>query len=191
MMAAGVCRKKGSTVLLGATGAVLLLVLLAPVAGIRAQESLSLELDVQRRAQSASLVPVDGDYVGYDVTIKNTGGSPIEAQLVWVRFVSASGNTDSKAVFSVPTLAPGASTQLHLGPFKMLEGGQHCLYLGVNKDGDFEAPNEIAFNYAPDSCADSIQAYHPALASAIPAGAGLTAAGAALIGWYLKTRMRP
>lgn len=155
---------------------------------VNGQENRSAELQISRELQSGELVPIIGDYVSYEVTVKNTGSSVIEGQLLWVHFASAHGKTDSKAAFSIPALAPGASTRLHIGPFKMLESGEHCISLGVNRDGDLEAPNQVALNYLPNQCADSITSYAPALATLLPAGAVLALAGAIFLGWPLKRR---
>lgn len=147
---------------------------------------LSAELEISRSVQSNELVPVVGEYVRYDATMKNTGALAIHDQILWVHFVSDNGKTDSKTTFSIPTLAPGASTELHLGPFKMLESGNHCLVVGVNREGKIGTPNQVSLNYSTAQCADSFFVYMPMVAIFLPVGIGVAAAGAIFIVWRLK-----
>lgn len=188
MMTASLMHEKHNACLWAAIGIMCMMVLSLAGSWAQAEQDMSAELEVSRRLQSVGLVPVVGEYVSYDVMIKNTGGSTIEHQLLWVHFVSDNGKTDSKATFSIPQLAPDASAELRIGPFKMLASGNHCLYLGANRDGDMEAPNQVTLNYLPDKCADSITSYAPVVATWLPAGAGLVLAGVALLGWYLVRR---
>lgn len=164
--------------------------LIMPLAGdwAHGEESLAAELQISRELQSDNLVPVVGDYVSYEVTMKNIGGSTIEGQRLWTHFVSANGKTDSKATFSIPPIEPDSDTTLHIGPFKMLESGDHCLYLGANNDGDLEMPNHVALNYLPNQCTDSITSYTSAFATLFPVGAVLALAGTVFLGWYIKKR---
>lgn len=139
----------------------------------------SAELDVVRHVQSPGLLPAAGEYVRYDVTVRNTGGVPIEGQQLWARF--ASRTNESASSFSIPYIAPGESRQFHLGPFKMPETGDYYLYLGINGDGTPGVPGSVDLNYLPDQSADTIAAYDPAVVMLVPAGAAIAAAGAALV----------
>jgi len=149
------------------------------------------ELSLERRVQSQGLFPATGDYVGYDVTIKNTGPSAIEGMVLWVKFVPAQGaEVGSSARFEVPLIAPGASAQLHLGPFKLHGAGDHALYLGINKAGDAKSPDEVALNTKPSVPVDSITALEPVAAVVLPAGIGLAATGAGLLAWLFYAKKR-
>jgi hypothetical protein len=87
--------------------------------------------------------------------------------------VSAGGKSDSRAEFVIPSLAPGQVKQLHLGPFKVAEAGEHFLYLGL--EGIVEP-------------ADSFVAYRDGTGNTIVAGAAIAGAGVVLVAWYLKKR---
>lgn len=126
--------------------------------------------------------------MSYDVVVKNTGASSIEDQLLWVHFVSAKAKTDSKAAFSIPSLATDASATLHVGPFKMLESGEYCPHVGANKGGALEAPIQVTLNYMPNQCTDSITSYTPAFATLLIMDIILALAGAIFVGWYHKKR---
>lgn len=149
------------------------------------------ELSLERHVQSQGLFPAVGDYVRYDITIKNTGLSTIEGMSLWVNFVPVqANNAGSMAKFEVPLLAPGTSTQLHLGPFKLHAAGEHALYLGINRAGDAKSPDEVALNTKPGAPVDSVTAFEPAAAAVFLAGAGLAAAGVGLLAWLFYVRKR-
>jgi hypothetical protein len=150
-----------------------------------AQQDMQAELSISHTVQSQNLLPVVGDYVRYDVTIENTGSLPIEGQKLWVRFATAQGE-GSDAVFQISYIAPGASAQLHLGPFKMHSAGEHLLTLGANSEGDPGLPNDVALDVSGP--ADSVTAYSPAVAATLPASMGLIAAGAGFIVWHFARR---
>lgn len=153
-----------------------------------AGQDASAEFFILRQVQSSGIVPVVGEYVGYEVTLKNNGSSPIENQFLWVHFFSANGKSDSQAAFSIHSLTLGESRQFHIGPFKMLESGKHCLNIGVNRDGEVGAPNQVSLNYLPNQCVDSLTVYHPWFATFLPAGIGIASAGALFLVWYFKRR---
>lgn len=142
------------------------------------------ELSLERHVQSQGLFPAAGDYVRYDVTVKNTSPSAIEGMSLWVNFVPVQGSdVGSSARFEVPLLAPGASTLLHLGPFKLHSAGEHALYLGINRAGDAKSPDDIALNTKPGVSVDSVTALEPAVIAVLPAGVGIAAAGTGLLAW--------
>lgn len=149
-------------------------------------------LTLERHVQSQGLFPVQGDYVLYDITVKNTGTQTIEGRSLWVSFVpvQAAGEAGSSARFEVPALAPGTSALLHAGPFKLHGAGRHALYVGINKAGDAKSPDDVALNTAPGAPVDSVDALDPAIATAIPAGAGMAAGGVALLAWLFFARKR-
>jgi hypothetical protein len=126
------------------------------------------EISVSR--QSPAIIEA-GDYVSYEATVTNAGAPASEGALQ-VHFVSAGGKSDSRAEFTIPSLAPGQTKQLHLGPFKVVEAGEHFLYLGTE-------------NVEP---ADSFVAYGAGTGNAAVAGAAVAGAGGALVAWYLKKR---
>ncbi|AIF83502.1 conserved repeat protein [Candidatus Nitrososphaera evergladensis SR1] len=149
------------------------------------------ELSLERQVQSQGLFPAAGDYVRYDVTIRNTGPSAIEGRSLWVDFVPMRGGHEgSSAKFEVPLLAPGASAQLHLGPFKLHDAGEYALYVGINRGGDATSPDDLALNTQPDVPLDSVTALDPITAMALPAGMGIAAAGVALLAWLFYARKR-
>lgn len=155
-----------------------------------AQEEMSAVVSVERHVQSQGLFPAAGDYVQYDVTVTNSGQSEIAGQSLWVRLESEGGRTDSQASFSIPALAPGQSVQIYAGPFKTHEAGRHSLYLGINGLGSPEQDNEVALSVPLSVPADSFAVYSPAFAVALPVGAGLAAAGAAILVVFLFRRKR-
>lgn len=169
----------------------LVALLVATAAGDAFAQATSAELDVVRHVQSSGLLPATGEYVTYDVTVRNTGGIPIEGQKLWARFASASGITDSYASFSIAYIAPGESRQFHLGPFKMPESGNYHLYLGINGEGRPDVPDSVALSPMPGQSVDTIAAYHPAVVTLLPVGAATAAAGAALAAWRLARKSRP
>ena len=126
------------------------------------------EISVLR--QSPAIIEV-GDYVSYEATVANAGASA-EGETLQVRFVSAGGESDSRAEFTIPSLAPGQTKQLHLGPFKVAEAGEHFLYLGTES----AEPT------------DSFIAYSDGAGNVAVAGAAVAGAGGALVVWYLKKR---
>jgi hypothetical protein len=152
------------------------------------QGAASAEVTLVRKFQSSGLFPVEGQYVGYSATIKNTSVDMMQGEFLWVSFRSVSAGSDSDATFQIPALSPGQSKELSLGPFKMVENGEHRLYLGVNRTCRLGEPNDLALNYAPGSPADSFAVYSPATAISIPAGAAVAAAGAAILALYIKKR---
>lgn len=193
--------KKNAALLAAATPALVLVATYIPPSVFaqgegekRLQASLSIERHLQ--SQWPLLFPAAGDYVRYDITVKNTGQSGIGGRSLWVNFVPVQDGDDnnnssgggrqeigSSAKFEVPLLAPGASTQLHVGPFKLHGDGNHALYLGIDKDGDAKSPDDVALNTQPGVPVDSVFAFDPAAAAALPAGIVIAAAGAALLGW--------
>ena len=110
-----------------------------------------------------------GGYVSYDVTVTNAGDAPAAESDLAARFVSAGGKSDSHAEFTVPPLLPGQSKQLHVGPFKAAEAGEHSLYL----DGGL---------------ADSFVAHGQGTGYGAAAGVALACAGILLVAWYLRMR---
>lgn len=155
-----------------------------------AQEGLSADVLVSRHVQLQGLLPATGDYVRYDVTVTNSGQSAITGESLWVKLESEGGRTDSQASFSIPDLSPGQSAQIHAGPFKTLEAGEHSLYLGINTLGSPDQADDVPINLASGAPADSFTIYSPALATALPIGAGLAAAGAALLSIFFFRRKR-
>ncbi len=152
-----------------------------------AQQDMQARVSLERTVQYPGLLPVAGDYVRYDITIENTGTLPIGGQKLWVEFSPEQGE-GSSAVFEMPAIAPGDSAQLHIGPFKMHSAGEHLLTLGVNSQGDPSLPDDVALDIAGP--ADSVTAYSPSVATALPAGMGLIAAGAGFIVWHFARRRR-
>lgn len=112
----------------------------------------------------------------------------MQGESLWVSFRSAFAGDDSDATFKIPTLAPGQSKELSLGPFKMVGSDEHGLYIGIHRTGQPGKPGDVALNYPPGSPADSFAVYSPAVAIAIPAGAAVAAAGAAILALYMKKR---
>jgi len=155
-----------------------------------AQGTMSVDISVSRSVQSQGLLAAAGDYVRYEITVTNSGRSEIADQSLWVRLASEGGRTNSQASFSVPDLEPGQSAQIHAGPFKTLEAGQHFLYLGINSHGSPDAPDGVSTNLPAGAPADSFLVYSPALATALPVGAGLAAAGAVIISVIFFRRKR-
>jgi hypothetical protein len=151
-------------------------------------------LSVKRHIQSKGPFPVAGDYVFYDIQIKNVGLSAVASRSLWVNFVPVHSNmvlttagTSSK--FEVPSLAPGASVQLHLGPFKLHTAGEYALYVGiVNSSGNEKGSNDIEINIDPQVPVDSVIALEPAVAGMIPVGMGVALAGVILLTWMLYLR---
>ena len=129
------------------------------------------EISVLR--QSPAIIEA-GDYVSYEATVANAGASA-EEETLQVRFVSAGGESDSRAEFTIPSLAPGQTKQLHVGPFKVAEAGEHFLYLGTE-------------SAEPAELADSFIAYSDGAGNVAVAGAAMAGAGGALVVWYLKKR---
>jgi hypothetical protein len=152
------------------------------------QGAASAEVTLVRKFQSSGLFPVEGQYVGYSATIKNTGAETMQGEFLCVSFRSAGTGSDSNATFQIPALSPGQSKELSLGPFKIVGSGWHGLYLGINRTGKPGEPNDLSLNYSPGSPADSFAVYSPALANAIPVGAAVAAAGAAILALYMKKR---
>lgn len=178
--------KRNKLALLAAVPVFLLLLLLWWHIPASAQETRGqAELSLERHVQSKGLFPAAGDYVRYDVTVKNIGSSSIEERSLWANFVpvqnGGGGDVEegSSARFEVPSLAPGASAQLHLGPFKLHGAGEHVLYVGINREGDAKSPDDVALNTRPGVPVDSVSALDPAAAAALPAGMGIAAAGVA------------
>lgn len=124
------------------------------------------EISVSR--QSPAIIEV-GSYISYEATVTNAGAAASEGTMQ-VHFVSAGGKSDSRAEFAIPSLAPGQSKQLHLGPFKVAEAGEHFLYLDMEGAGP----------------ADSFVAYRDGTGNTIVAGATIAGAGVVLVAWYLK-----
>jgi hypothetical protein len=175
--------------LLAATSLVLLAAIMMCVSADASAQSGQAELSLERHVQSQGLFPAAGDYVRYDVTVKNTGPSAIEGMSLWVNFVPVQGNeVGSSARFEVPLITPGASTLLHLGPFKLHGAGEHALYLGINRAGDAKSPDDIALNTKPGVAVDSVTALEPAVIAVLPAGVGIAAAGAGLLAWLFFMR---
>ena len=129
------------------------------------------EISVLR--QSPAIIEA-GDYVSYEATVANASASA-EEETLQVRFVSAGGESDSRAEFTIPSLAPGQTKQLHVGPFKVAEAGEHFLYLGTE-------------SAEPAELADSFIAYSDGAGNVAVAGAAMAGAGGALVVWYLKKR---
>lgn len=155
-----------------------------------AQGEASADISVSRHIQSQGLLPSAGDYVQYEVTVTNSGQSAISGQSLWVKLVSEGGRTNSQASFSIQSLEPGQSAQIHAGPFKTLEDGGHFFYIGINSQGSPEEPDSVTTNLAPGAPADSFAVYSPAFATTLPIGAGLAAAGAAIISIIFFRRKR-
>jgi hypothetical protein len=176
--------------LLAAAALVLLAATIAAcVSADASAQSGQAELSLERHVQSQGLFPAAGDYVRYDITVKNTGPSAIEGMSLWVNFVPVQGSdVGSSARFEVPLLAPGASAQLHLGPFKLHSAGEHALYLGINRAGDAKSPDDIALNIKPGVPVDSVTALEPAVVAVLPAGVGIAAAGTGLLAWLFFMR---
>lgn len=124
------------------------------------------------------------------MTVTNSGQSAISGQSLWVKLESEGGGTKLQAIFSVPSLEPGQSAQIHVGPFKTLEAGEHFFYVGINSQGKPGESDSIATNLAPEEPADSLTVYSPAFATTLPIGAGLAAAGAAIISAIFFRRKR-
>jgi hypothetical protein len=152
-----------------------------------AQQEMQAGLYVERTVQYQGLLPVAGDYVRYEITVTNTGSSAIEGQKLWVDFAPAGEGGDG-AAFAVPEIAPGASAQIHAGPFKMHAAGEHLLALGMNRQGDRALPDDVALDITGQ--VEPVTAYSRALATALPAGTGLVAAGIGFIIWHF-VRRRP
>jgi hypothetical protein len=155
-----------------------------------AQGEMSADISVSRHVQSQGLLPATGDYVQYDITITNSGQSAISDQSLWVKLESQGGRTSSQASFSIPALEPGQGAQIHAGPFKTLEDGEHYFYAGINSQGDPEEPDSVSTNLASGAPVDSFAVYSPAFATTLPIGAGLAAAGAAIISIFFFRRKK-
>jgi hypothetical protein len=64
--------------------------------------------------------------------------------------MSHNNKTHSFASYSIPLLESDESVILHLGPFKILDGGEHRLLLGMNSEGSSSRENEMMLGYQPD-----------------------------------------
>lgn len=160
------------------------------------EESLpAVELGLNRRFAPGSLLPTQGQYVQYDMGMKNPSEAPIENQTLWVEFFSENRRSESFAKFQM-NLAPGEETTLHIGPFHMLESGEHYLYAGINRNGNPDEPDEVVLKShggQEGRLLDSFSAYGSWLVSVLPYGIGALAIGIALIAvsqLYLKRRPR-
>lgn len=154
----------------------------------RAQEAMSIDISVSRQIQSQGVLPAVGDYVQYDVTVTNSGQSTITDQSMWVRLASDEGGTRSQAAFSLKDLVPGQSIQIHAGPFKTIKAGEHSFSIGINTTGSPDRADDVMTNLRSGTPADSFIVYSPALATALPVGAGLAAAGAIILSLILSRR---
>lgn len=150
-----------------------------------AQQEMQAEVALERTVQYQGLLPVVGDYVRYDITITNTGSLTIEGQKLWVDFAPA-GEQGAGTAFTVPEIAPGASVQIHAGPFKMHTADEHTVALGMNSKGERSLPDEAALNITGQE--DPVTAYTPAVAATLPVGMGLIFAGAGFIAWHFVRR---
>lgn len=152
-----------------------------------AQQELQAQVSIARTVQYQGLLPVVGNYVRYEITITNTGSLPITGQKMWADF-SPAGEQEAGAVFAVPEIPPGKSTQMHVGPFKMHAAGEHVLALGMNGQGDRNLPDDVALNITGQ--VDAVTAYSPTVAETLPVGMGLAFAGAGFIAWHFARRKR-
>lgn len=152
-----------------------------------AQQEMQAEVALERTVQYSGLLPAEGDYVRYEITVTNIGSLPIEGQKLWVDLAPA-GEQGAGAAFSVPQIAPGTSVQIHAGPFKMHSAGEHLLAIGMNSQGDRGLPDDVALNITGQ--VDPITAYSPSVAATLPVGTGLVLAGAGFIAWHFARRNR-
>jgi hypothetical protein len=152
------------------------------------QAAASAEVILVRKFQTPGLFPVEGQYVSYGATVKNIGSVTLRGESLWATFRSSEGKDGSQASFQIPALLPGQSKELRLGPFKMVGSGQHSLYLGINRSGNAEEPNDLQLNYSAQAAANSFVVYSPATATAMPAGVAVAAAGVAILALYMRKR---
>jgi hypothetical protein len=139
-----------------------------------------LSTEVELTKTFSGLLPVEGEYVSYDITLTNTGNASIENRSMWTLFVSEGGKTHSAASFAISSLEPDEKKMLHLGPFKMSEG-QHSLFLGINRQGNSSISNDLSISYGPDKPADSFYVFDPLQLDLMIAGVAATAIGAGLL----------
>lgn len=145
------------------------------------------EVTVSR--QSPAIIIEAGHYVSYEATVTNLGDASTGEGKLQAHFVSAAGGkSDSQAEFAVPPLAPGQSKQLHLGPFKVVQAGEHLLYVGMDNDDDDDGDGSSGGG--ADELADSFVAYADGTGNAAVAGAAIAGAGGVLVAWYLKKKAK-
>lgn len=130
------------------------------------------EVSVLRQSPNAIMIIEAGGYVSYEAIVTNTGDAVADESVLYTRFVSAGGRSYSQAEFTVPSLSAGQSKHLHLGPFKVMQAGEHFLFLG-------KADNSM-------NPADSFIAYGSGTGNAILVGTAIASAGGALLAWYLR-----
>ncbi|HEX2015043.1 MAG TPA: hypothetical protein VLA68_07430 [Nitrososphaera sp.] len=164
-----------------------------PVANCQNESVSVAEITWSKKYPSSGFAPVVNEYVQYDVTVLNTGDTPIENQSLWVSFVSRGGETRVNTAFSVPLIDSGERTMLHLGPFKMRGTGDHSLFLGMNGQADSSLPNEVGIGHDPMIPVDTFTVYDPTLIQLIPIATSSAAAGIAiLVGLvYFQRRKTP
>jgi hypothetical protein len=133
-------------------------------------------------------LPLVHHYVRYDITIKNTGNVPLENQLLWTHFVSTGGRTNDSAVFAIPRLFPEETTVVHLGPLKMLEGGEHSLFLGINPEGKMNVPDYVLTNYSPAEPVDSFMVFDTLQLDLAALGISAVAIGSGILAGLLIYR---
>jgi hypothetical protein len=155
-------------------------------------QPMNAQITVSRTFQSPTLfpIPLAHQYVSYDITIKNTGSILIENQRLWTHFISEGKRTNDTAVFAIPPLEPGENTTIHLGPLKMLQGGMHYLFMGINSAGRMDIPDGLTVNYSPIHYADSFMVFDTLQLNFATLGIAAVVTGAGILGGLLIYRSK-
>jgi hypothetical protein len=150
-----------------------LLLALVPIAALG--QPLGIDVEIISRRHSTGYLPVVEGYAEYEVKLTNTDDSAIENRSLQVSLLSNNNNkTHTFAEYSIPFLGPKESRIFHLGPFKLLEEGEHRLLIGMKNKN---SPNEMESNYQYDSFTvyrqDAIWALYISI-SLLAVGAGIS-----------------
>lgn len=129
---------------------------------VLAQSELA-EISVTRIFPESGLLPEAHQYVRFDIAIKNMGAGSISNQTLWALFASSGGKTNTLVTHALPDINPSETKTIHLGPFKMHEGGQHALYMGINSQSNSSLPIEVDIGKGPGDSFDSFMVYDPQL----------------------------
>ena len=135
---------------------------------------------------ASSFLPIEHQYVKYELRISNRGTTDLQNQVLWARFTSDSARTVHESKFALPALHPGDSTLLHIGPLKMHDTSDHMLFVGVNIKGDSGLPNEVSLlGVSPGMPIDSFQVFDQQTLEKIILGSIISITGIGIIITYL------
>jgi len=98
-----------------------------------AQNDEQIDLSLERHLDSLWPIPSVGDYVRYEITVRNIDSTPLANKHLEVILNSNQFGMESGATFSIPALAPGANVKLHVGPFKIRSSGENSLLVFIEK----------------------------------------------------------